>query len=279
MKSHDKLHAATAATETAFGLAAKAPFYATLCAQAYVTVPITALKLSTALLSLGSTNPTSTRPRNDSSSSLGTPCSSTNSSPPPAYNSIYPTSSSPQSARAPSILSTKSTSTFLNPLQAALNSPSKPIKPLLSPRSSHDSTHCNTLSVDTPATHPAPRVVDVLSLVFPTSSPAQTLPHSSVDLTEFSSAWKGAVLENPDAGTRTLYVVGGSYQDVNMRESVCGVLEKAEDELACTGVVMSLEKNSPDLGELIHQLLYVGGTITSGPFTANPAYILVGLDV
>ncbi|SCZ90442.1 BZ3500_MvSof-1268-A1-R1_Chr9g10835 [Microbotryum saponariae] len=278
MKSHDKLHAAHATTEAAFGLAAKAPFYATLCAQAYVTVPITALKLSTALLSLGSHQPTSTRPRNDSSSSLGTPCSSANSSPPPAYNSIYPTSSSPQSARAPSILSTKSTSTFLNPLQAALNSPSKPIKPLLSPRSSHDSTDSHSLSVNT-ATRPAARVVDVLSLVFPTSSPAQTLPHSSVDLSEFSSAWKGAVLENPDAGTRTLYVVGGSYQDVNMRESVCGVLEKAEDELACTGVVMCLEKNSPDLGELIHQLLYVGGTITSGPFTANPAYILVGLDV
>ena len=76
------------------------------------------------------------------------------------------------------------------------------------------------------------------------------MPQSSVDLTDIASAWKGAVLENPAMGTRTLYVTGGSYADVNMRESVCGVLEKAEDELACTGVVMCLEKNSPDLGAL-----------------------------
>lgn len=105
-----------------------------------------------------------------------------------------------------------------------------------------------------------------------------------------------------------MYVVGGGYEDVNMRESVCGVLELAEESLECTGVVMCLEKNSSDLGEslshssscfgfgergladefltlhdipgeLIHQLLYVGGTITNLPFAPKDDWLLVGLDV
>jgi len=80
-------------------------------------------------------------------------------------------------------------------------------------------------------------------------------------------------------GTRTLFVVGGSYEDVNLRECVCGLLEMAEEDLGCTGVVMCLEKNTTDLGQLLHSLMYVGGTISKGLYDANPAYILVGLDV
>ena len=56
-------------------------------------------------------------------------------------------------------------------------------------------------------------------------------------------------------GTRTLYVlVGGDYENLNLRESVCGVLEKAEEDLGCTGVVMCLEKNTPDLGTSHHTI-------------------------
>ena len=99
-------------------------------------------------------------------------------------------------------------------------------------------------------------------------------------------------------GTRTLYVSGGRFEDVNLRESVCGILEKAEEELGCSGVVLCLEKNTPDLGtllcpsllwtradsyvrtgDLLHSLMYVGGTITTGPFASNPAFILIGLDL
>lgn len=50
-------------------------------------------------------------------------------------------------------------------------------------------------------------------------------------------------------GTRTLYVSGGSYESVNMRESICDVLELAEEKLGATGVVMVLEKESADIGE------------------------------
>lgn len=119
----------------------------------------------------------------------------------------------------------------------------------------------------------------ILSTLFPSSSPIHDLPASSVDLKDIASSWKGVTLDNPAMGTRTLYVSGGAFADVNLRESVCGVLEKAEEDLACTGVVICLEKSSADLGELIHQLLYVGGTITNQPFGAKSSYVLVALDL
>lgn len=136
-------------------------------------------------------------------------------------------------------------------------------KPLLTPRSSATDTVTTT----------------VLTCIFPTSSPIHSLSSKVIDLNSLVPNWSGAVLDNPAMGTRTLYVSGGSYDDVNLRESVCGVLEKAEEELGCTGVVMCLEKNTPDLGDLLHSLMYVGGTISNGPFTPQPAFILVGLDL
>lgn len=184
--------------------------------------------------------------------------------PPPSYSAIYPPSPPASAASSPSSVSGLSLAAHANPSYKALSSPSPPIKPLLTPQSS--STDVTT----------APSLLDV---IFPASSPVHALPATAVDLDDVSTTWKGAVLENPAMGTRTLFVSGGSYVDVNLRETVCGVLEKAEEELGCTGVVMCLEKNSPDLGDLLHSLMYVGGTITTGPFTPNPAYILVGLDV
>lgn len=144
--------------------------------------------------------------------------------------------------------------------------------------------------------------------VFPSSSPIHLLPSSPVDLSSIADKWQGAVLENEKAGTRTLYVAGGNYEDVNLKESVCGILELAEDVLGCTGVVMILEKYSADLGmspfplpstkrcarasfdyadfrhylspgDLLHSLMYVGGTITNQPFPALSDYVLVGLDL
>lgn len=67
---------------------------------------------------------------------------------------------------------------------------------------------------------------------------------------------------------------------MGMRESVCGVLELAEEELGANGVVVCLEKANEGLGDLLHSLLYVGGTVASGPpFEARKEFILVGLDV
>ncbi|ORY89824.1 hypothetical protein BCR35DRAFT_159726 [Leucosporidium creatinivorum] len=240
------------------------PFLPTSTSSNVTTTTKNNSKLSTALQSfLGS-----------SSVSPSSPTSTSSITPPPAYHALYPPSppASPPTlaSSGASIRSTTSStkSTYINPLQSALSSPSTPIKPLLTPRSSHDGP-----SVD------QEQDSNILSTIFPSTSPLHQLPATKVDLAEIVPTWHGAVLENPGMGTRTLYVEGGSYEDVNMRESVCGVLEMAEEKLGCTGVVMVLEKNSADISELIHQLLYVGGTITSSPFAPNPAYILVALDL
>lgn len=33
------------------------------------------------------------------------------------------------------------------------------------------------------------------------------------------------------------------------------------------------------LGDLLHSMMYIGGTITNQPFAANPDYLLVGLEL
>lgn len=44
--------------------------------------------------------------------------------------------------------------------------------------------------------------------------------------------------------------------------------------------MLALEKSCPVLGELLHSLMYVGGTVvTAPPFPVDPAYILVGLEI
>jgi hypothetical protein len=149
------------------------------------------------------------------------------------------------------------------------------VKPLLTPRSSEERVSVTDEERDGAKS-------TILSALFPASSGLHALPSKAVDLTDIVSSWQGATLDNPAMGTRTLYVaVGGAraFNDVNLRESVCGVLDKAEEDLACTGVVICLEKSAPELGDLIHQLLYVGGTITNQPFAAKSEYVLVALDL
>lgn len=173
------------------------------------------------------------------SSSASDVDSITSITPPPSYTTIYPPSppsSAPSSPSSITGLDFATKAAFLNPLHKALSSPSVPVKPLLTPQSSSNDV------VAAPS---------LFATIFPGSSPVHALPSTVVDLDDVSTAFKGVVLENPAMGTRTLFVSGGSYEDVSLRESVCGVLEKAEEELGCTGVIMCLEKNSPDLGTFI----------------------------
>ena len=195
----------------------------------------------------------STKPiRGDYFGNLSLPSPST-STPPPTYTSIYPDtppSTAPSSPSNGAINNNDASNPLINALQ----------------------------QLDTPA--PTPALEDsLLDYVFPEDSAVHGLPSRAVELAQIHAGWEGVVLDNPEQGTRTLYVAGGSYEDVNMRESVCAVLELAEEELACTGVVMCLEKKTSHIGDLIHALLYVGGTITNLPFPAAQDYILVGLDL
>ena len=58
------------------------------------------------------------------------------------------------------------------------------------------------------------------------------------------------------------------------------LLDLADEQLECTALVLALEKASPDLGELLHSLMYVGGTVvTAPPYPVNPAFVLVGMEL
>lgn len=134
-------------------------------------------------------------------------------------------------------------------------SPAKTIQPILTSSSSSDSTatisssFSSTASIESNDSSVCSYSENLLETIFPSTSPIHLLPTTSVSLSSVAAeSWQGAVIEHTKAGTRTLYVVGGSYEEINLRESVCSVLEFAEDGLGCTGVVMVLQKDSPDLG-------------------------------
>jgi len=188
---------------------------------------------------------------------------------PPAYQSIFPPSPPSSPGSSPISCDSIGACHYDNPFLKSILSPSL-VKPVLSHSSSTDSLpdfDCRHVNF-----------TDVLAKIFP-ESPVRALPSQSVDLSDVSPKLSGAVLNDSALGTRTFYVLGQHFEDVDIREMVCNVLEKAEEELACTGVVICLEKKTPDLGQLLHSLMYVGGTIYAGPYRHHPAYVLVGLDL
>ncbi|GAA5963759.1 hypothetical protein JCM21900_000821 [Sporobolomyces salmonicolor] len=187
--------------------------------------------------------------------------SSQASSSPAAYSSIYPPSppSSASSSPCDSVLS-----------KLAGSAPCLTV-PLFSPP-----TLC-----DAPVTSPS-----LLQTVFPASSSIHALPSFAVDLTSvLGNGWKGVVVDHPLLGTRTLYVGGGKFEDVELRDSVCAVLDQAEEEWGASGVVLCLEKgnNKDQLGMLVHQLMYIGCTVVNNQddngMSPNPAYLLLGMDL
>lgn len=90
--------------------------------------------------------------------------------------------------------------------------------------------------------------------------------------------WEMAIVNG-----ETLYArcQGAAYVDLCMRESVVDLLDRASEELDCTGLVICLDKNEADLAEILHSLMYVGANIISPKTTAydNNAFVLVGIDV
>ncbi|KAK4054244.1 hypothetical protein OIV83_001270 [Microbotryomycetes sp. JL201] len=235
-------------------------------------LPLSASKLSSALHSILGSSPQSPAESNASSSSSS---SSILSSPPPAYHDVYPPSSPSTAPTSPSdtssISSKSSFGRITNKWQTSLTSP-LPVKPLLTARTSDD--RITVVDIQ------APCVKDnVLARLFPASSPIHDLSSTAVDLSDVVPSWQGAVLDNASSGLRTLYVMSTSSiaNDVNLRDAVCGVLEKAEDEFGANGVVIALDKKAADLGELVHQLCYVGGTITNQPVPRTVIVVVASL--
>jgi hypothetical protein len=62
--------------------------------------------------------------------------------------------------------------------------------------------------------------------------------------------------------------------------SIVALLDLADERLECSALVIALRRSSPALGELLHALMYVGGTVvTQPPFEVDPAYVLVGMEL
>ncbi|CAE6478974.1 unnamed protein product [Rhizoctonia solani] len=142
---------------------------------------------------------------------------------------------------------------------------------------------------DGPLSHDymTPTALEVLATLFPNSEAARAaLPYaralritSRQGVTPEASTWDGVVLSLPGQ-ERTLYVIGRGAEALMLRESITALLDLADEYLECTAFVIALEKNTPGLGELVHALTYLSGQIvTKPPFVANPAYVLVGIEL
>ncbi|KAG6868931.1 hypothetical protein C0993_007705 [Termitomyces sp. T159_Od127] len=123
--------------------------------------------------------------------------------------------------------------------------------------------------------------LDFLMNLFPHQG-LQALPYAkkvSISAPNMGAAFDGVVLELPGK-PKTLYVDGKSAESVSLRESIVALLDLADERLGCSALVIVLERVSPNLGALLHSLMYVGGTVVTKPvFQVDPAYVLVGLEI
>jgi len=123
--------------------------------------------------------------------------------------------------------------------------------------------------------------LDLLLNIFPRNG-LSILPFAkSVTVTapNMGAAFEGVVVELPGK-PKTLYVDGKNAESVSLRESIVALLDLADEHLECSALVIALNKSSHALGELLHSLMYVGGTVvTKPPFQVDPAFLLVGLEI
>lgn len=62
--------------------------------------------------------------------------------------------------------------------------------------------------------------------------------------------------------------------------SIVALLDLADENLQCSLLVIVLDRASPTLGDLLHSLMYVGGTVITMPqFPVDPAFVLVGMEI
>ncbi|PPQ70691.1 hypothetical protein CVT24_000173 [Panaeolus cyanescens] len=150
--------------------------------------------------------------------------------------------------------------------------------PPLTPDDASDYSKSSGSSFDSSSDKDA---LDFLMTIFPRDG-LSALPYSkrvSISSPNLSSEMNGVVMELPGK-SRTLFVDGKSASTVNLRESIVALLDLADESLDCSGLVIVLERSSPNLGNVLHSLMYVGGSVvTKPPFQVDPAFILVGLDV
>ncbi|KIJ67833.1 hypothetical protein HYDPIDRAFT_173587 [Hydnomerulius pinastri MD-312] len=123
--------------------------------------------------------------------------------------------------------------------------------------------------------------LDLLLNIFPRNG-LSVLPFAKsvvVSSPNMGASFDGVVLELPGK-PKTLYVDGKNAPAVSLRESIVALLDLADEQLQCSALVIVLDKSFKALNELLHSLMYVGGSVVAKPpFQVNPAYILVGLEI
>ncbi|KAG9316665.1 ornithine decarboxylase antizyme-domain-containing protein [Chiua virens] len=123
--------------------------------------------------------------------------------------------------------------------------------------------------------------LDFLLNIFP-SDGLSILPFAKsvvVSVPTMGTMFDGIVLDCRGK-PKTLYVDGKNAPAVSLRESVVALLELADEHLKCSALVIVLNKSFDGLNDLLHSLMYVGGSVVTKPaFQVNPAYILVGLEI
>ncbi|KAJ3571776.1 hypothetical protein NP233_g3544 [Leucocoprinus birnbaumii] len=128
---------------------------------------------------------------------------------------------------------------------------------------------------------PAKDALDYLMTIFPKDG-LKVLPHAksvTISAPTLGAAFEGVVLQLPGK-PKTLYVDGKNAALVSLRESIVALLDLASENLDCDAMVIVLERSAPNLGELLHSLMYVGGAVvTKSPFAVDPAFVLVGLEI
>jgi len=101
----------------------------------------------------------------------------------------------------------------------------------------------------------------------------------SVSSPNLGTVFDGVILDLPGK-PKTLYIDGKNAQQINLRESIVALLDLADEQLDCAALVIALEKSTEGLGDLLHSLMYVGGSVvTKPPFQVDPGYVLVGLEI
>lgn len=147
------------------------------------------------------------------------------------------------------------------------------------PLTPDDGSDCSVSGSDIDVDHKD--ALDFVMTIFPHQG-LKALPYAkrvTITASSLGSNFSGVVLELPGK-PKTLYVDGKSAQSVSLRESVVAVLDLADEQLACSALVIVLERSSPTLGQLLHSLMYVGGSVvTKPPFEVDPAFVLVGLEI
>lgn len=92
---------------------------------------------------------------------------------------------------------------------------------------------------------------------------------------------KLALLDDDEADTRVLYAQSGvGAPSLCLRENLVALLDRADEELDCDSVIVVLNKDDQELPQLLHSLLYVGGTVLDRKlYGHSKSTVLVGIDL